>query len=89
MPGEAENAIGWTWEIRREHDQPRQVRVEITRQPFVPTELPEETRNAIRSRGATAVDAFLHLNDPPERITVSTHGIHAPSRPAESIDTPP
>jgi hypothetical protein len=41
------------------------------------TDLPAEARNAIRSRGATAVDAFLETDDPPLRIVVSTQGLQA------------
>ena len=41
------------------------MRVEVTGKPFVVTDLPAEARNAIRSRGATAVDSFLHQDDPP------------------------
>jgi hypothetical protein len=39
------------------------------------TDFPAEARNAIRSRGATAVDAFLDADDPPVRIVVSTQGL--------------
>ena len=80
--------IGWSWEIRREGDQPRLVRVEVTREPFRATDLPAEARNAIRSRGATAVDGFLHLDDPPERIIVSTDGVHARNDPPRASDAP-
>jgi hypothetical protein len=41
------------------------------------TDLPAEARNAIRSRGATAVDAFLDEDNPPARLAVSTQGIEA------------
>ena len=40
-----------------------------------PTDLPEEARNAIRSRGATAVDGFLARDDPPSRIVISILGV--------------
>jgi hypothetical protein len=71
-----ETAIGWSWEIiRRGTNEHRLIRVEVTRQPVVVTDLPHEARNAIRSRGATAVDAFLHEDDPPERIVVSVEGV--------------
>jgi hypothetical protein len=41
------------------------------------TDFPAEARNAIRSRGATAVDAFLDTEDPPVRIVISTQGLEA------------
>jgi hypothetical protein len=87
-PAGTEIEIGWSWEIRREGDQPRLIRVEVTREPFRATDLPAEARNAIRSRGATAVDGFLHLDDPPDRITVSTDGVHARNDPPRATDTP-
>jgi hypothetical protein len=73
--GESGVAIGWLWEIRRAPGEARFVRVEVSSEPFVVTDLPAEARNAIRSRGATAVDAYLRDEDPPERIFVSTSGI--------------
>jgi hypothetical protein len=67
--------VGWSWEIKREGSETRQVRVEVVQGNYVVTDLPAEARNAIRSRGATAVDTFLHLDDPPARIVVSTLGL--------------
>jgi hypothetical protein len=71
-----EDVVGWTWEIRRESDERRLVRVEVTHVPFLVTDLPAVSRNAIRSRGATAVDAYLHQDVPPERLLISTNGVH-------------
>jgi hypothetical protein len=48
----------------------------------------EEARNAIRSRGASAIDAFLHEDDPPERIYVSVEGVHARCEPPHVTGTP-
>jgi hypothetical protein len=49
------------------------------------TDLPAEARNAIRSRGATAVDAFLQHEEPPSRIVVSTLGVRREkTEPADS-----
>jgi len=73
--------VGWSWSIKREGDEPRLVRVEVSGSPFRVTDLPAEARNAIRSRGATAVDAFLDREEPPTRIVVSTLGIHADPSP--------
>jgi hypothetical protein len=51
------------------------MRVEVTRASVVVTDLPAEAQNAIRSRGATAVDSYLHHDAPPERLFVSTDGV--------------
>jgi hypothetical protein len=76
-PGAGPGVVGWSWEIKREGSETRQVRVEIVQGNYVVTDLPAEARNAIRSRGATAVDTFLHLDDPPARIVVSTLGLQS------------
>ncbi len=76
-PGAREIAVGWFWEIKRDGSEPRQIRVEVARGPYVVTDLPAEARNAIRSRGATAVDSFLDRDEPPALIRVSTLGVSA------------
>jgi hypothetical protein len=68
-------AVGWSWEIRRDGPEHRCVRVEVSPGPYRVTDLPAEARNAIRSRGATAVDAFLETDNPPVRIVVSIQGL--------------
>lgn len=71
--------VGWSWEIKRTGGEKRHVRVEIEVDAGCRvTDLPETARRPIRSRGATAVDAILDVDDPPERIVVSTLGVHAP-----------
>ncbi len=80
-PGVVGLSIGWSWEIKRGSDEARLVRVEVTREPFLVTDLPAEARNAIRSRGATAVDSFLHHDNPPGLIIVSTDGVLARDEP--------
>ena len=72
-----ESQVGWSWTIARQGDEQRVVHVEVSGGPFRVTELPAEARNAIRSRGATAVDMFLDRDDPPARIVVSTLGVDA------------
>jgi hypothetical protein len=72
----APGKVGWTWEIRRPGFEARHVRVEVeVSAPSRPTDFPAEARNAIRSRGATAVDAFLARDEPPARIIISTLGV--------------
>jgi len=80
-PEGGEIEVGWSWSIKREGDEPRLVWVEVSGGPFRVTDLPAEARNAIRSRGATAVDAFLDRDEPPTGIVVSTLGVHADTAP--------
>jgi len=82
-PEEGSTGVGWSWVIRRDGPEQRRVQVEVSRGPYRVTDLPAESRNAIRSRGATAVDAFLEDEDPPVRIVVSTEGLrpHYAERP--------
>jgi len=81
-PGETE--VGWMWEIRRGTGEQRFVRVEVSRASYVVTDLPAEARNAIRSRGATAIDCYLYHDRPPERLIVSTDGVR-PTAEAPSL----
>ena len=76
-----ETGIGWLWTIRRANEE-RSIRVEITGGPFRVTDLPAKAQNAIRSRGATAVDAYLHEDEPPTHIIVSTAGVHPQGDPS-------
>jgi hypothetical protein len=71
------SGVGWSWEIKREGPEHRHIRVEVVPGFRRVTDLPAEARNAIRSRGATAVDAFLDAENPPERVVVSTQGLQA------------
>jgi hypothetical protein len=72
---------GWSWRISREGCEPRNVRVEVAcGLKLRPTDLPAASRNAIRSRGATAVDAFLTIDEPPGRLIVSQFGVRAPEQ---------
>jgi hypothetical protein len=76
-PDAARGTVGWTWEIRRSGFESRHVRVEVeVAGALRVTDLPEEARHAIRSRGATAVDAFLERDEPPALVIVSMTGVH-------------
>jgi hypothetical protein len=56
--------------------EPRYVHVEVAcGSSLRATDLPAASRNAIRSRGATAVDSFLDKDEPPERLVVSRLGV--------------
>jgi hypothetical protein len=75
-PDVPELSVGWLWEIARDGDARRRVRVEVE----LPagsrvTDLPAASQHAVRSRGATAVDLFLGLDEPPKRLVVSRLGI--------------
>ena len=71
--------MGWGWEIVRAGEAPRQVRVEVQLGAGSRvTDLPEAAKHAIRSRGATAVDAVLDQDDPPRWILVSIRGVGTP-----------
>lgn len=68
--------VGWLWRIARQGVEARHVRVEVVcGWSLRPTDLPAASRNAIRSRGASAVDAFLDDDEPPERLVVSQLGV--------------
>src|SRR5690348_2084439 len=73
-----ETAVGWEWEIARDGGARRRVRVEVELAAASrATDLPAASKNAIRSRGATAVDLFLAVEEPPERLIVSRLGVRA------------
>jgi hypothetical protein len=63
--------VGWSWRIQRDGESPRYVSVEVVARQRRVTDLSEQSRHAIRSRGATAVDRFLRFEPPPNRIIVS------------------
>ncbi len=76
-PGCSDVEVGWSWRIARVGFEPREVRVEVTcASGLRPTDLPAAARNAIRSRGASAVDLFLDVAEPPERLVVLRLGVH-------------
>jgi hypothetical protein len=76
-PDGVETESGWSWRISRDGVN-RSLRVEVAcGLRLRPTDLPAESRNAIRSRGATAVDSVLDQDEPPERLVVSTLGVRA------------
>ena len=73
--------MGWSWRIAKDGVEPRFVHVEVACAfGLRPTDLPAVSRNAIRSRGATAVDAFLGADEPPERLIVSRQGVTTPDQ---------
>jgi hypothetical protein len=67
--------LGWAWRVERAGFDRRYVRVEVAPGGLRAPDLPSESQNAIRTRGASAVDTFLDYDEPPERLVVSTTGI--------------
>src|SRR5262245_32389127 len=70
-PDARQPGVGWSWTFARPGDEQRLVQVRVSVGAYAVTDLPAETRNAIRSRGATAVDLYLDRDEPPARIVVS------------------
>ncbi len=76
-PSSSDSERGWAWDIQRDGDK-RTVRVEVAGTlDASDTDLPDDARQAIRTSGQSAVRAILNDADPPERLTVTTHGVHA------------
>jgi hypothetical protein len=67
--------IGWSWRISRVGAGDRHVRVEVAGGRLLTTDLSDESRRAIRSKGASAVDAVLDEELPPGRLIVASLGV--------------
>ena len=74
------DASGWLWEIT-DGQNARRVLVEVSGQAHAISEaggaLPDDTREAIRTEGRSAVEEVLDLDDPPRFIECGTFGCHA------------
>ena len=68
--------FGWTWQIARADLGTRDITVEVARS-LQTADLPADSREAISTRGASAVDRFLDENEPPPRILVLSAGVQA------------
>jgi hypothetical protein len=68
--------FGWTWRITGERAGTREITVEVARR-LQAVDLPADSREAISTRGASAVDRFLDENEPPPRILVLSAGVQA------------
>jgi hypothetical protein len=78
--------VGWSWLIERDGAERRPLRVYVAAGVLAAAEqdeLHEDSREAIRTQGASAVDAWLDVEDPPERIVVSRLAV-SPVRGASS-----
>jgi hypothetical protein len=68
--------FGWTWRIAAEGVGTREITVEVARS-LDAVDLPADSREAISTRGASAVDKFLNETEPPPRILVLSAGVQA------------
>jgi hypothetical protein len=69
-------AVGWTWRIGRYGFKLRNVRIVVSKTRAVSALAPtEESRLALVSRGASALDRFLGDDEPPAVIVVLASGV--------------
>jgi hypothetical protein len=69
--------VSWSWRVTREGYGSRIVRVDVAPGWLHSTELSAESRRAVKTEGASAVDAFLDEEEPPPLIVVSALGVQA------------
>lgn len=68
--------IGWSWRISRlGSEDDRYVNVEVVRGRLAVLELPPVAAAAIETRGRSAVEAILGVDEPPSRLVVSSLGV--------------
>jgi hypothetical protein len=80
--------IGWARDLQKGDDQ-RTVNVCVSKEAEEATELPQESRDAIRSHGRSAVNAILTEDDVPLIIDVTPTGLsyeYAPEEEEEDDD---
>jgi hypothetical protein len=80
MPHGSDIDVGWSWRVEREDAWPRWIWVEVAGGRLHSADLPAESREAIRTHGASAVDAVLDEDEPPPRLLVSSFGVRARER---------
>ncbi|HET8893026.1 MAG TPA: hypothetical protein VFM96_02880 [Gaiellaceae bacterium] len=70
---------GWLWELHRGQEpdvEARRVLVEVSGSALASAHLPSaETAAAIESEGRTEVERVAQMDDPPQVIQCSTHGV--------------
>lgn len=66
--------VGWGYTIERDGER-RQISVVIAGGHHRPNDLPDECRQAARTRGASAVDAVLDQKEPPRIRVITSTGI--------------
>lgn len=78
---DADVDIVWSWRVGRLGADPRHVKVEVAGGCLHSRDLPRESKEAIRTLGASAVDAFRDEDELPHRLVVSSLGVR-PREPA-------
>jgi hypothetical protein len=75
-PWEGRDAVGWLWTLKNDAGDRWRVLVEVTGTAMATADefLPEETREAKLTSGRSEVERVLQEEEPPERITLHTHG---------------
>lgn len=70
------DATGWRWQIERAEGENRRLLIEVSGSAMAvdPRTLPDDARNARETEGRSAVEGILERDDPPGRISFSTHG---------------
>ncbi len=80
-PDGASVDIVWSWRVGRLGAGQRQVKVEVAGGCLHSRDLPQESQEAIRTLGASAVDAFQDEDEPPHRLVVSSLGVRPRTEP--------
>jgi hypothetical protein len=78
-----DTVLGWAYTIER-GDERQTIRVELSAIAVDDSAVVDEgSRQAINTRGRSAVEASVALEPPPTRLVISTHGIAAPDDDAD------
>jgi hypothetical protein len=78
--------VGWRIRVGR-GEELRWIRVVVVRGTLTERTLPKQSRKAIESRGWTAVDDILALDDPPTLLVVDQSGVNAWEPPQSDGET--
>jgi len=73
-PDGADIDVGWVWELERGGER-RTIRVEVASGRLGSARLPDDSQEAIRTQGRSAVEALQREQDPPTRVLVTSSGI--------------
>lgn len=73
-PDGADIDVGWVWGLERGGER-RAIRVEVAGGRLGSAHLPDDSQEAIRTQGRSAVEALLREQDPPTRVLVTSSGI--------------
>ncbi len=81
-PSTTDASLRWSYDIQHAEGHRRSIAVEVARSLAAVIASGEvlgvaDVKRAIQTRGRSAVEGYLCDEEPPERIILSTHGIHA------------